>query len=866
MGSETGRLLKSLGSVEGFADIGSGLEPCGTPVAASRPKESVAAATAVATGAATHETNVVTAQHDTTAAPAPAPAPLPPEVEENDGDKKPKAAEKNQSLPPQPRVHVHFPKHLQPSSREGGGQTTSSSKGSRHHHVPERRLPTKKRKLSHETYESRLQLSDSGADPPSAGTSSFSISKRKMSVESHGKMSLESQGSHSALERSESNYLIARHRKMSTESYGSAMGDISLGLESLDSDIIQKQAPGDMHGSLELKGSGDDLPPPAHVTLPELGNSAMDHLDALGEEAATAAAANMPHPAPIAALQKSGNNNATRHPGAPKRARKGSSEAATSTEPNDNHSKESDDTFSTNGHRILMEAIEATSGGGGRKRLESWGGMSDLSVTGGGRSRSNSVDAAAAAMATALQQTGILDDVMAAANMDVGSDASSFGDLGFFSTKPRSSSIEAFVRDRTGSIEAFFRDRKESLASFSDHTPLTGNSDGLEISSELQKFVTQAVASVGDQLAELAGNIETVVEIPEKSDKHDDAASLGSKSNSTATPVKTLIGAALDDPSRATISGHMITHQTDVTGASSGAIMVDYDAVAAAVDAANAAVGGIDLETIGVPSKGTHKLPSNSGRKRPHDVSFHLSNVPHSSLSEQEQAEIRQRARRAAGYTPPSDFVDNLKTPARHIPLKKRLTQDTPDVPGSAKSMNDTPRVSNTSGRGVVPSVVFSAPSASSSKLGCKEKSTQKWDSMYECLLQFVQDRKHEETAGLSPEDVADWVWDGNVPTTYKNRDGKALGRWINNQRSAKSKGNLKDEREQRLVNAGLKWSVLASNSWNEMLDELRIYIKEYVSISYQLCKVICFYLSPDLSLYLFTDYGREEVGRERSN
>jgi len=80
MGSETGRLLKSLGSVEGFADIGSGLEPCGTPVAASRPKESVAAATAVATGAATHETNVVTAQHDTTAAPAHASAPLPPAV------------------------------------------------------------------------------------------------------------------------------------------------------------------------------------------------------------------------------------------------------------------------------------------------------------------------------------------------------------------------------------------------------------------------------------------------------------------------------------------------------------------------------------------------------------------------------------------------------------------------------------------------------------------------------------------------------------------------------------------------------------------------------------------------------------------
>ena len=45
--------------------------------------------------------------------------------------------------------------------------------------------------------------------------------------------------------------------------------------------------------------------------------------------------------------------------------------------------------------------------------------------------------------------------------------------------------------------------------------------------------------------------------------------------------------------------------------------------------------------------------------------------------------------------------------------------------------------------------------------------------------------------------------------------------------RSAKAKGSLKDEREQRLINAGLKWSVVASNSWNEMLEELSIYIKE---------------------------------------
>ena len=98
---------------------------------------------------------------------------------------------------------------------------------------------------------------------------------------------------------------------------------------------------------------------------------------------------------------------------------------------------------------------------------------------------------------------------------------------------------------------------------------------------------------------------------------------------------------------------------------------------------------------------------------------------------------------------------------------------------------------------------------------------------MYDCLLAFVEDRRKEETVDMTEAEKKEWIWDGNVPTTFKSKEGKALGRWINNQRSAKSKGALKDDREQRLIDAGLKWSVLASNSWNEMLDELRVYVNE---------------------------------------
>lgn len=55
------------------------------------------------------------------------------------------------------------------------------------------------------------------------------------------------------------------------------------------------------------------------------------------------------------------------------------------------------------------------------------------------------------------------------------------------------------------------------------------------------------------------------------------------------------------------------------------------------------------------------------------------------------------------------------------------------------------------------------------------------------------------------------------------------MGRWINNQRSAKNKGSLKADRESRLVSTGLKWSVLSTNAWPDMMNELRIYVRDKV-------------------------------------
>ena len=53
------------------------------------------------------------------------------------------------------------------------------------------------------------------------------------------------------------------------------------------------------------------------------------------------------------------------------------------------------------------------------------------------------------------------------------------------------------------------------------------------------------------------------------------------------------------------------------------------------------------------------------------------------------------------------------------------------------------------------------------------------------------------------------WIWDGNIPARYKTPCGKALGRWINNQRSAKAKDKLKDDRKVRLISTCLRWRMM---------------------------------------------------------
>jgi Helicase associated domain len=76
---------------------------------------------------------------------------------------------------------------------------------------------------------------------------------------------------------------------------------------------------------------------------------------------------------------------------------------------------------------------------------------------------------------------------------------------------------------------------------------------------------------------------------------------------------------------------------------------------------------------------------------------------------------------------------------------------------------------------------------------------TTTWDEMFETLEEYVKEKTRNGAK-----------WDGNVPANYRtNHDPpRALGRWINRQRSTYGKKKLKDEYTQKLNAIGLRWSV----------------------------------------------------------
>lgn len=530
------------------------------------------------------------------------------------------------------------------------------------------------------------------------------------------------------------------------------------------------------------------------------------------------------------------------------------------SEESEDHSA-SNETFSSSGHRVLLEAIMLSTESAcspsdtektapmieypvpfnpivqshlsgatfaRRDRLESWGGMSDISLPW----HSSSV-----LESPAGEQVVFVDD------------------------KPDASPNRTMTRGR---------ERLDSLASLSEASfgigavfPLPSltqqqNLDGtfVEINNgnDIQDFVAAAMATIGDQLAELAGAVESAAnggDLFEEKFRGDFGFDDGS--NSDANVSQPIIGSCADAMSPRKNS------RLRSWSASSEKLSVDYDAVHAAMEAAEAASGSLgltDVKTIKKvvmqPAKARairRKLPL----KRQHDIESSSSS---STCSEPDLALIRERARAAAGLYGPikipssssNTFVAKAASPPKKArkrplpPIKKRRKKNSlsptsqcppwisdAGAPGTPKAPNknfvrrDKLSVGGSADVPIAPKSSI----ATTKQVKQQGQSNQKWDSMFDALVEFIEQRRLEDTAQLGEKEKEAWIWDGNVPTNYKSQDGKALGRWVNNQRSAKSKGALKEDREQRLIDIGLKWSVLASNAWNLMLDELNAYIKE---------------------------------------
>lgn len=355
------------------------------------------------------------------------------------------------------------------------------------------------------------------------------------------------------------------------------------------------------------------------------------------------------------------------------------------------------------------------------------------------------------------------------------------------------------MRDRLGSFGG--RDRIDSLANLSE--VFYRGRDRLDSLASLGEVSISM--SVGD-LEDLAGKLDTVVH------GGDEESSVDMSAASAST----------------------IKHGQSSVPAST--IHVDSEAVQCAVQAALAATSGSVLDLIKINS-----TPLKDGSDAVDDTPI-ISNARTRGLDGANLEDLRKDGRAVGGKRTIKNRKRPLPTNPNITSTKKFSRLECPSTPMTVKSSdyeaqssvsgvismytdsNDRARVNNDTPKRKNTTPISNVDDNNGPKSG---QSNQKWDEMFEYLKEYVKEVKLKETKGMSEDEKTKWEWSGNVPTMYKTKDGKALGRWVNNQRSAKSKGTLKDEREARLLSTGLKWSVLTTNAWTDMLEELKIYVNE---------------------------------------
>lgn len=503
--------------------------------------------------------------------------------------------------------------------------------------------------------------------------------------------------------------------------------------------------------------------------------------------------------------------------------------------------------------KILMDALL---GNPRRNRAESWGGMSDISAHQAaflGNLHSSGADVSNSQTPRGPSPHGF-EGVMLSPRSQ--SQDSLTGHLHRYDDKAKRRDSSEGIPDKIGiPLNIKERDRLDSFSGFAVPLPKNNNRDRaysftrdrLDSWTIRDRLDSIANRERLDSLANLSGIFSR------NRDRIDSLASLGEVSLTMSLGDLEDVAGKLelviqgqggdsdigDNSSEATVpkSSKQLPKELGVLPAPT--IHVDSEAVESAVQAAMAATSGDILDILQINTPG--KVAANIGDD-PYAVTPLTSNITSKSLKDNKKIEdIQAKARAAAGYVRPQSsgpkpLLSAKKRPSSNssktlskkprlpthysTPTSRPKSAENLKVPSGIHMYSDSPDIvindNNDSASNCAPS--------SSSKGG---QSNQKWEEMFECLVNYVQEQKQKETEGMSEEEVEKWEWSGNVPTMYKTADGKALGRWINNQRSAKSKGSLKPEREERLISTGLKWSVLTTNAWTDMLEELKVYVHE---------------------------------------
>ena len=189
---------------------------------------------------------------------------------------------------------------------------------------------------------------------------------------------------------------------------------------------------------------------------------------------------------------------------------------------------------------------------------------------------------------------------------------------------------------------------------------------------------------------------------------------------------------------------------------------------------------------------------------------------------------IQQAAQQPGGQAAqPSTYQQSEKV---YSPLeKKKLSSVAAHAMAALEDEDDIIELSSDEDEDEPPSrpVVLTGTSK-----GLRELQQQKWDDMFQCLLDYIEETRKELTKEMNDDQKAAWVWDGKVPRNYKTPSGKALGTWVTNQRVAKKNGTLKEDREVRLVSTGLNLEMQGNEEnhqqmWDEMFQCLLDYIEE---------------------------------------